>query len=192
MAKPLRGPGPRRSSRATKALPPAPAPKVPTSRSRHEAALALYEQAIRRLQRHNFVKAAELLGHVTASYPEERDLIERSRLYLALCARHLTPPAAEPQDNRERLYAATLALNSGKPDLAIAYLNRVRTDEPSNDQALYLLAVSHAERREPELAIGYLRQAIEANPKNRVRARADSDLDSLRGAAGLIALLGSS
>ena len=144
---------------------------------------------MRMLQHHNFSKAAELFGHLTTIYPLEKDLVERSQLYLALCFRHLTPLIADPVDNRERLYAATLALNAGDFDTAAQYLDRVRTDEPSNDQALYMLAVVHAARDEPDLAIRYLAQAIEANPENRALARVDPDLDALRGAVGLSALL---
>jgi tetratricopeptide (TPR) repeat protein len=141
------------------------------------------------LQQHNFAKAAELFGHLTAVHPEERDLLERSRLYLTICFRQLSPLVSEPADNRERLYAATLALNAGQLDEATGYLDRICQDEPANDQALYLLAVVHTERRDPELAIRYLAQAIEANPENRSLARVDPDLDALRGATGLAALL---
>ena len=144
---------------------------------------------MRMLQHHNFSKAAELFGHLTTVHPLERDLIERSRVYLAVCFRHLTPLTADPVDNRERLYAATLAINAGDLTAAAHYLDRVRMDEPANDQALYMLAVVHTARDEQDLAIRYLSQAIEANPENRALARVDPDLDALRGAVGLSALL---
>ena len=191
MAKPLRGPASGRSPRPQKAVPPA-VSEARQVRSSHDEALALYEQAIRALQRHQYAQASDLLGRLTTSYPEERDLAERSRLYLTLCARQLTPPTAEPRDTQESLYAATLALNAGQTDVAISHLTRVRAAEPANDRALYLLAIAHAERREHDLALRYLQQAIEANPENRPLARVDPDLDALRGAAGLKALLTSS
>ena len=192
MAKPLRAPATGRAPRALKSDRPPAASDSPEIHSRHDSALALYEQGIQALQQHQYAKAAELLGRLTTVYPEERDLVERSRLYLALCARQLTPPTAEPRDTQECLYAATLALNAGKPDVAIGHLTRVRADEPANERALYLLAIAHAQRREPDLALRYLEQAIEANPENRPLARVDPDLDALRGAAGLHALLTSS
>ena len=157
--------------------------------SRHDEALAVYEQAIRTLHQHNYAKAAELLRHVTSAYSEARDLGDRCRLYLSLCERQLRPLTSEPTDTRERLYAATLALNAGKPDDAISYLIRVKADDPAYDQALYMLAVAHAERREPQVAIRYLEQAIIANPENRTLARVDPDLEPLRDDASLIALL---
>ena len=189
MAKPPRRP-PQPASTAARALAvSALASDTHRGLSSHAEALALYEQAVRMLQQHNFSKAAELFGHLTTVHPEERDLLERSRLYLAICFRQLSPLTSEPVDNRERLYAATLALNAGQLDEAASYLDRICQEEPANDQALYLLAVVHTERRNLELAIRYLAQAIEANPENRSLARIDPDLDALRGAAGLTALL---
>src|SRR5262245_31782468 len=193
MAKPpRRPPHPANTARATTARAVVLSASPSTMRhdlTPHAEALALYEQAVRLLQQHNFAKAAELFGHLTTIHPEERDLLERSRLYLAICFRQLSPLVPEPADNRERLYAATLALNAGQLDEATSYLDRICQDEPTNDQALYLLAVVYSERRNPELAIRYLAQAIEANPENRSLARVDPDLDALRGAAGLAALL---
>jgi tetratricopeptide (TPR) repeat protein len=161
----------------------------PSRRSTYVDALALYEQAVRTLQQHNFLKAADLLRHMVASFPEERELIERSRVYLALCERQLQPLTAEPQNTAERLYAATLALNAGELDSAVRHLERILEDQPAHDQALYMLAVSYAQREEVADAIRYLQQAIEANPENRALARMDPDLDDLRDDDAVCALL---
>jgi outer membrane protein assembly factor BamD (BamD/ComL family) len=176
---------------ATKRSPDVSAPSSQQARDRTSQveALALYEHAMRMLQQHNFFEAAELFGQLTVLHPGERELLERSRLYLAICNRQLSPPTADPTDNRERLYAATLALNAGHLDEAVQYLDRICMDEPANERALYMLAVVHTERRDIELAIRYLAQAIEANPENRSLARVDPDLGALRGVAGLTALL---
>ena len=155
-------------------------------------AIAIYERALRSLQQRCYAEAADLLRRVIAGFPEERELLERSRLYLSLCDRQLTPPTAEPADATERLYAATLALNAGATDRAIAYLKRVADDDPANDQALYLMAVAHAAQGDAGVAIGYLEQAIEANPENRSLARVDPDLEALRRDAAVAPRLGTS
>ena len=154
-------------------------------------AIAIYERALRSLQRHSYAEAAALPRRVIAGSPAERELLDRSRLYLSLCDRQLKPPAAEPANAAERLYAATLALNAGAPDRAIAYLE-LADDEPHHDRALYLMAVAHAERGETGVAIRYLEQAIEANPENRSLARVDPDLEALRRDTALAVLLGGS
>jgi tetratricopeptide (TPR) repeat protein len=79
------------------------------------------------------------------------------------------------------LYAATLSINGGKYDQAISELRLVRDEDPDNDHALYMLAVAHAQRGEPAEAIAHLERAIALNPENRGIARADPDLEPLRG-----------
>jgi predicted Zn-dependent protease len=181
MAKQIRRPAPEPSD--------PPADQQPQRRSTYVEAVALYEQAIRTLQLHNYAKAADLLRHVVTHYPDERELLDRARLYLRLCERQLEPLAAEPRNTRERLYAATLALNEGQIDRAVTYLNQVLDEEPSNDQACYMLAVAHAGRGEPTRAVSYLQQAIEANLENRALARVDPDLERLRHDGTLTRLL---
>jgi tetratricopeptide (TPR) repeat protein len=158
-------------------------------RSTYLEAVGLYEQAVRTLQQHNYAKAADLLRHMVATFAEERELIERSRMYLAFCERQLQPLTAEPRDTAERLYAATIALNAGKLDDAVAHLERILEAESAHDQALYMLAVAYAESDQVPDAIRYLQQAIEANPENRALARVDPDLDDLRDDDAVAALL---
>ena len=57
----------------------------------------------------------------------------------------------------------------------------MRDEDPDNDHALYMLAVAHAQRGEPAEAIAHLERAIALNPENRGIARADPDLEPLRG-----------
>jgi tetratricopeptide (TPR) repeat protein len=150
-------------------------------RSTYVEAVALYERGLEALQRHEYQKAANLFESVLRQYPEERELHERVRLYLNICQRHAAPREAAPKTVDERLYAATLAINGGQYDQAIAHLRLVRDEDPDNDHALYMLAVAHAQRGEPAEAVAHLERAIALNSENRGLARTDPDLEPLRG-----------
>ena len=102
------------------------------------------------------------------------------RLYLNICQRQAAQREAAPQTIDERLYAATLAINGGQYDEAIAHLRLVRDEDPDNDHALYMLAVAHAQRGEHAEAVAHLERAIALNPENRALARSDPDLEPLR------------
>jgi Tfp pilus assembly protein PilF len=115
---------------------------------------------------------------VLTQYPEEKELNDRVRLYLALCERQLKS-APEPRTLEERLYAATLALNAGDPATALHHLGNIVSQDPDHDGALYMLAVVHAIREDPATAVTYLHRAIERNPENRSLALQDSDLERL-------------
>lgn len=155
------------------------APSGPPKRATYADAVAVYERGLEALQRHDYNKALELFEGVLTSFPEERELHERVRLYLNVCRRHATPKVAAPDSVQERLYASTLALNGGRYDEAIAHLRLVRDEDPDNDHALYMLAVAHAQRGEHAESIAHLERAIALNPENRALARRDADLDPL-------------
>lgn len=155
-------------------------PSAPQRRSTYFEAVAVYERGLEALQRHAYAEAAGLLESVLRQYPEEKELHERVRLYLNICQRQATQREAAPQTIDERLYAATLAINGGQYDQAIAHLRLVRDEDPDNDHALYMLAVAHAQRQEPAEAVAHLERAIALNPENRALARTDPDLEPLR------------
>ena len=155
-------------------------PGPPQRRSTYIEAVAIYERGLEALQRHAYAEAARLLESVLKLYPEEKELHERVRLYLNICERQATQREAAPQTIDERLYAATLAINGGQYDQAIAHLRLVRDEDPDNDHALYMLAVAHAQRDEPAEAVAHLERAIALNHENRALARNDPDLEPLR------------
>src|SRR4030095_15602790 len=123
-------------------------PPPPQRRSTYFEAVAIYERGLEALQRHDYQGAGNLFESVLRLYPEEKELHERVRLYLNICQRQARPREASPQTVDERLYAATLAINGGQYDQAIAHLRLVRDEDPDNDHALYMLAVAHAQRDE--------------------------------------------
>jgi tetratricopeptide (TPR) repeat protein len=149
-------------------------------RATYVEAVGLYERGLEALQRHAYPQAIHLLESVLAKYPEERELHERVRLYLNICQRQAAQREAAPQTIDERLYAATLSINGGQYDQAIAHLRLVRDEDPDNDHAIYMLAVAHAQRDEHAEAVAHLERAIALNPENRALARNDPDLEPLR------------
>jgi outer membrane protein assembly factor BamD (BamD/ComL family) len=152
----------------------------PSRRSTYVEAVALYEQGLEALQRHDYHRAEELLESVLRRYPEEKELHERVRLYISICQRQAAPREPAPASVDERLYASTLAINGGRYDEAISHLRLVRDEDPDNDYALYMLAVAHAQRGEHAEALAHLERSITLNPENRALARRDPDLEMLR------------
>lgn len=172
-----------RSRAAASKIPPMPPPSVgerPPRRSTYVEAVALYERGLEALQHHDYSTASNLFESVLRRYPEERELQERVGLYLNICRRQATLQKPSPQTIEERLFASTIAINSGKYDEAISHLRLVRDEDPDNDHALYMLAVAHAQRGEHAEAIAHLERAIAVNPGNRSLAKTDPDLEPLR------------
>ena len=111
-----RSPPRRRRPRPSKPVPPPPPPPPPQPPPRkptyHEA-VAMYERGLQALQRRDFAASADALRTVIERYPDERELLERARLYLKVCERELEPKEPAPKTADEWVYAATVAQNSG-------------------------------------------------------------------------------
>ncbi len=168
-----------RLSRPQRRAPTAPQPPPPPAPS-HLEAVALYERGVEALQRRAFEAAASIFREILGRYPEEREVDERARLYLKVCEREMVSVPSSPQTAEERLLSATVALNSGDYDSALALLRHVQADDAENDLAEYMLAVIAAARGDESRTIDHLKRAIELNPENRALARQDGDFEALR------------
>jgi len=156
------------------------APHPPILRPTYIEAVALYEQGLAALQAHEYSRASTLLRSVLSSYPQEKELHERVRLYLNICERQVVPRTSAPRTPEERVFAATVAFNAGDYETALGHLREAIKEAPDHDLALYMLAAVLALRNEAGEAVPYLLRAIELNPENRAMARHDTDLESLR------------
>jgi tetratricopeptide (TPR) repeat protein len=140
----------------------------------------MYERGLQALQRRDFAASAAALRTVIERYPDERELLERARLYLKVCERELEPKEPAPKTANEWVYAATVAQNSGDDATAFKHLQRALSEDARHDHAHYMMAVATAQRNDTAGAMEHLRRAIALNPENRSRARQDADLETLR------------
>jgi tetratricopeptide (TPR) repeat protein len=159
--------------------PPPEAPPVARKPGFYEA-VAIYERGVQALQRHDFQGAAGFFRTVLERYPEERELLERARLYLRVCERETSRQPPIPKTPAEQVYAATVALNSGDHSGALDHLQQALGEDPLSDHAHYIMAVALGMRNRADEAIEHLSQSIALNPENRSLARQDPDLDILR------------
>src|SRR4051812_33420425 len=123
-ATPTPAPAPSRSTPAVAAAPAAVAAPAPARKPTYHEAVGLYERGLQALQRRDFAAAATALRSVIQQYPDERELLERARLYLKVCERELEPKEPAPRSADEWVYAATVALNAGNEPLAEQHLQR--------------------------------------------------------------------
>ena len=149
----------------------------------------MYERGLQALQRRDFAASADALRTVIERYPDERELLERARLYLKVCERELEPKEPTPKTADEWVYAATVALNAGDEANALRHLQRALAEDARHDHAHYMMAVSSARRNDVATALDHLRRAVSLNPENRSRARQDPELESLRDEAAFKAAL---
>jgi tetratricopeptide (TPR) repeat protein len=170
-----------------KARPKAPAP--PPRRSTYADAVLLYERGLQALQAKRYKDAADTLKRVIAEFPEEIELHERAQLYIRVCERQLAPPDATPKTPEEQVYAATLALNAGNIDRAVALASAALQKDAANDAAEYLLGMALVIKGDDKGALPHLARALELNPDIRDTVLKEPELQALRETEALQALL---
>jgi len=142
-------------------------------------AVSLFQRGMESLQRHSYADAIRAFQVILMGFPTERALVERARVYVALCERELNRKPAAPRTIEERLTAATAALNNGDNGRAEELARSVLGDDSKHDLALYLLAVIHARRGDRNETLALLAKVLALTPEASAQARADADFEML-------------
>jgi tetratricopeptide (TPR) repeat protein len=140
----------------------------------------LFEKGMDHLHRREMHAAATCFTEVLELHPEERELVDRSRTYLAVC-RNGKPEREKALKGTTEIYlAAVFEKNRGNCAKALELVQSANGQGDPDGRLAYLAACCHALNGRPAEAIAYLRNAIEASDQNRIQARLETDLASLR------------
>jgi tetratricopeptide (TPR) repeat protein len=161
------------------------APEGPSS---HDQAVGLFERGFQALQQRDFGRAGALLASVVNDFADEKELQERARVFLVICERQAAGREPRPRSFEERLNAATIAVNRGAFDEALALCRKLEGEDPNNDHVQYMLSVICTSLGNVPQALAHLHHAIDLAPENRIRAAQDPDLEPLRQDPGFTAV----
>lgn len=149
----------------------------PASNPAFQQSLTHYQNAMQLIQEGKFEKARVLFEKLSQDGPPE--LLERSRVYLAVCIRHSQKQSlafATPEEQYD--YAVSL-LNTGDYEDARDQFEGLLQRNPDTDYAHYGLAVLNSITGQAEECLDHLARAISLNPQNRIQARSDIDFNDM-------------
>lgn len=152
---------------------------VEARKKRYQEALVVYQTGLENLQSHKYKAALTSFDGLINNFPDERELLERARLYLRVCERELQAPQTV-ETFEHHVLAATMALNAGQPTEAIKHLHEAGTQHTNNDKVEYLLGLATAAQEDHQNAVAHLLRSIELNPNNRFPARTEQGFDFIR------------
>jgi tetratricopeptide (TPR) repeat protein len=141
------------------------------------AAVRNFELGARAFQKQNYQKAKEIFEKLASS--GVAGVAERSLIYLRLCEQKLSRPSPPPRKAEDLYTLGVGALNSGRFDEAIEYLNKAQKSAPKLEHICYALAAAYSLRGDAQSALQHLKVAITLRPQNRVQARRDEDFQAL-------------
>jgi len=148
--------------------------------SRHtENARKDFDRGVAALQKKKFEEAERNFLDLIQKYPDEKELVDRSRVYLAICERKklaAQPAMTEPEDF---YYAAVVEKNRGNVSEAIEHLKRA-AKKNGGGRVDFMLACCYAQTGDSAVSLAHLKKAIEEDQQHRILARHDRDFDPLR------------
>lgn len=153
------------------------------------AARKVYEKAIDLFHKRDLDGAARRFEELIADYSEEKDLVDRARIYVNACRSGKKAKAAPGSSPDELFHAAVFEKNRGNLPKALELLKKMPGGRDEEGRIHYLAACCHALAGDGEQALANLKKAIHADQQNRIQARMEADLAPLRGAPGFSELL---
>ena len=155
----------------------------------YEQALATFTGAVELLQKGDFATARDQFDDVIGSLKDEPVLVERARMYRAICEKRLSPAAEQGTSPEELYYRAVIESNNGNPAGAIELLDLALQQQPNSPKILYARASAWALSANAEAAVNDLRQAISIEPTIRFQAVNDPDFEPIREEPGFIDII---
>lgn len=161
---------------------PRPAAVVPQPQPTHDEAAALkaFEGAHREFTRGHFSEARLKFRNLLEKYANVSEVAARARTYLAVAEARLRSDLALPRDADSLYDRGVIELNRGEYVAAQELFERALRREPGAAHIHYGLAATRARLGAIDTALDSLRQALDLQPKLRIRAQRDQDLNALR------------
>jgi tetratricopeptide (TPR) repeat protein len=155
---------------------------VPQPQPTHDEAAALkaFEAAHREFTRGHFSEARLKFRALLDKYANVSEVAARARTYLAVAEARLRSDMALPRDADSLYDRGVIELNRGEYVAAQELFERALRREPEAAHIHYGLAATRARLGAIDTALDSLRQALDLQPKLRIRAQRDQDLNSLR------------
>ncbi len=173
--KPVRRKGAARAVRAAKSTPPPPR-KPPAS----QAAVRVFEQALKIFNRHDFAAAKTAFENLLEKFGDQLEVVARARTYLTICEQRLARAPSVPRSPDALYNQGVFELNKGNVKEAINLFDKALRGAPQADHVFYSLAAAHARMNNAAKAMDALRRAIALRPLHRSHARSDLDFAFLR------------
>src|SRR5207245_11447885 len=159
----------------------------PQTASEAKVQLNTFERGIGLLHKRNYLEAKQMFEK--ARLGPSLGIAANAASHVRMCERRLSAPAPEPKSAEEHYNYAIALINLRNLDLARRHLATALEMEPRADHVHYAMGVCLALSGDAQGAYDSLRRAIELQPRNRMVARQDSDLEGISNQPRFIRLL---
>jgi tetratricopeptide (TPR) repeat protein len=146
----------------------------------HEKALKEFERGISLMQKQGYSEAREKFRSIVVSFPQEKELLDRSSIYIRICDGLIDRKETHPRKPEDFFYFGVIRANEANYDEAVKLFDKALQANPKDEKVHYVLASTLALKGDRREALSHLKEAIELSATNRIYARNDPDFEPLR------------
>ena len=145
----------------------------------YEKALSAYSEAVREFRKGRTDKAKELFALFLEKYDAEKELVDRSRIYLSILQEKGKKELFHPKSAEDHYLQGVYRMNMGDFEGARKSLEKALEMNAEEGKVYYLLADLHYLMGDTESALENLKKAFQKDKFFRVLAQNEIDFEPL-------------
>lgn len=152
-----------------------------TKKDEYQKALAAFGEAIKEFRKEKYDKAAEMLQTFIEKHPSDRELVDRAKIYIAVCEER----AAESKESLplktadDYFHFGVYKANAGDFEEAQKLLEKSQKMNPEDGKVSYALADLFCLMGQPDVCLEHLKKAIQIDKFYRILAQNETDFEPL-------------
>jgi tetratricopeptide (TPR) repeat protein len=145
----------------------------------YEKAISAYSQAVKTLRRSDCAKAKEYFEAIIEKYPTEKELVDRAKIYLAICENRQKKDAVSLKTFDDYFLYAVYKLNQEDFAETVKLLEKAIAKEPKEGKAVYLMALAYCQMGDVEKCLESLKEAVHLDKFFGILARNELSFEPL-------------
>jgi len=154
-------------------------PKNQSKKAKYEESLVAFQKALELFRKEDFTQAAKLFQEFIHKYNEEKEFVDRARIYLTICENRLHPPQVNLENFDDYYHYSVYLINRGDYEEALEYLKKANQEKPKEGKIYYLMADAFCLLGNYDECLKNLKKAIQLDDFFRILAQNERDFESL-------------
>ncbi|MGQ9800734.1 MAG: TPR end-of-group domain-containing protein [Candidatus Saccharicenans sp.] len=145
----------------------------------YQKALSLYNQGIKDFRKGDYDRALASFKELLEKYPEEHELVDRSRVYMTICERGTKKESFSPRNLEDYLFYAQMKINHGDYPGALKLLEKALEFKREEARIYYLMATAYVQGNQVEEGLEVLKKALQKDKSLAVMAQNEPDFEPI-------------
>lgn len=157
-----------------------PESKTKERKDTFQKSISAYEQAMKAFHKGDFGKAEELLSAFLEKHPDEKEVVDRARIYLSICLNKKEKETVILKTFDDYYQNGVYKVNQGKFEEAVNLLTKAQKMEPKEGKVPYLMSLVSLQQDNIDEVATHLERAVKLDDYFKTLAQNEIDFDNIK------------